>query len=112
MSGQSDFELPKVLPDAVASGNLQPPLAETSVSSEPVSKSTDNSNTAANTTLMQQAAAASAKDTDLIEKEWVEKTKRIVEQTKDNPYLQNLEIGKFKLEYMQKRHGKEIKVGS
>jgi general stress protein 26 len=51
-----------------------------------------------------------ADDADLIEKEWVEKAKEIVEQTKHDPYLQNKEITKVKADYMKKRYNKDIKL--
>ena len=51
-----------------------------------------------------------ASDTDLIEKEWVEKAKAIVEQTRSDPHLQNKEISKFKADYMKKRYNKTIKL--
>jgi len=51
-----------------------------------------------------------ADDNDLIEQEWVNKAKEIVERTSDDPYLQNKEINKFKADYIQKRYKREIKV--
>lgn len=53
---------------------------------------------------------AIAEDTDLIEKEWVEKAKEIVEKTKNDPYLQNQEINKVKADYMKKRYNKDMKL--
>lgn len=53
---------------------------------------------------------ASADDTDLIEQEWVHKAKAIVEQTREDPHLQNKEINKFKADYIKKRYNREIKV--
>ncbi len=49
-----------------------------------------------------------ADDTDLIEKEWVEKAKEIVEKTKENPYLQNKAISEIKADYIKKRYNKDI----
>jgi hypothetical protein len=48
-----------------------------------------------------------ADDVDLIEKEWVEKAKQIVNQTKEDPNLQSTEIDKFKTDYIKKRFNKE-----
>lgn len=63
-----------------------------------------------------QAMAASAMpqiadDTDLIEKEWVEKAKEIVFQTSQDPHLQNKEMNKVKVEYLKKRYNKDLKLG-
>ncbi len=49
-----------------------------------------------------------ADDADLIEKEWVEKAKEIVEKTKENPYLQNKAISEIKADYIKKRYNKDI----
>lgn len=51
-----------------------------------------------------------AGDIDLIEKEWVEKAKRIISGTTDDPYKQNIEINKVKAEYLKKRFNKEVKI--
>lgn len=53
-----------------------------------------------------------ADDTDLIEKEWVEKAKQLVEQTKNDPYKQNQEINKIKATYIKKRYNKDIQISS
>jgi len=56
------------------------------------------------------AMPTAASDADLIEKEWVEKAKAIVEKTRSDPHLQNREINRFKADYMKKRYDKDIKV--
>ena len=53
-----------------------------------------------------------ANDDDLIEKEWVEKAKKIVASTKNDPYRQEQEVSKLQADYLQKRYGKEIKLPS
>lgn len=54
---------------------------------------------------------AIASDSDLIEKEWVNKAKQIVELTRDDPYRQSQQLTGVKVDYMQKRYGKSIKMG-
>jgi hypothetical protein len=54
----------------------------------------------------------SASDEDLIEKEWVDKAKKIVNQTKDDPYAQEKEVSKLQADYLKKRYGKELKLSS
>lgn len=49
-------------------------------------------------------------DGDLIEKDWVNKAKAIVERTRDDPYKQSEELTVFKADYMKKRYDKTIKV--
>ena len=58
----------------------------------------------------QTALPALADDSDLIEKEWVEKAKAIVAGTRDDPFIQNREVNRFKAEYIKKRYNKDIKV--
>jgi hypothetical protein len=49
-----------------------------------------------------------AEDSDLIEKEWVEKAKSIVEKTQRDPFAQSLQLNQLKAEYLQKRYGKNV----
>lgn len=61
----------------------------------------------------QQAAGQTplvASDDDVIEKEWVDKAKKIVQQTKDDPYAQEKEVSKLQADYLKKRYGKELKL--
>lgn len=50
-----------------------------------------------------------ADDVDVIEKEWVDKAKQIVNQTKSDPHLQEKEVGKLQADYLAKRYNKTIK---
>lgn len=52
-----------------------------------------------------------AQDNDLIEKEWVEKAKQIVEHTRDNPYEQQRALAEMKADYMKKRYNKQSETG-
>jgi hypothetical protein len=54
------------------------------------------------------SAGLPAQDTDLIEKEWVERAKSIVAQTQDDPYKQKNEMSKIKADYIKKRFNKSI----
>lgn len=51
-----------------------------------------------------------ADDADLIEKEWVNRAKSIVMQTKDDPHAQNREMNKVKADYLKKRYNKDLKI--
>jgi|SRR5665213_1500493 len=53
---------------------------------------------------------AVADDKDLIEKEWVNKAKQIVDSTRNDPHKQTKEINLFKADYLKKRYNKELKV--
>lgn len=52
---------------------------------------------------------AVAEDVDLIEKEWVNKAKEIVAKTKNDPSQQNIELSRFKADYLKTRFSKDIK---
>lgn len=49
-----------------------------------------------------------ANDDDLIEKEWVDKAKKIITQTKDDPYRREQEVEKLQADYLRKRYGREL----
>jgi hypothetical protein len=53
---------------------------------------------------------AVADDGDLIEKEWVDKAKKIVEANRDNPYAQSEGLTVVKADYLQKRYNKTVKL--
>jgi len=53
---------------------------------------------------------ATASDDDLIEKEWVEKAKNVVANTKHDPYLQGQEVSKLQADYLKKRYGKTVNL--
>lgn len=49
-----------------------------------------------------------AADEDLIEKEWVDRAKKIIVSTKEDPYRREAEVSKLQVEYLRKRYGKEL----
>lgn len=56
------------------------------------------------------ATLQASDDSDLIEKEWVNKAKQIVERTRDDPHRQTEELTLVKVDYMKKRYNKTIKL--
>jgi len=54
--------------------------------------------------------ATNANDDDVIEKEWVNKSKKIVKETKGDPYRKEHEVSKLQADYMHKRYGKQVKI--
>lgn len=54
--------------------------------------------------------ALPAKDGDLIEKEWVERAKKVIAKTADDPHQQKHEVSKMKAAYIQKRFNKAVKT--
>ena len=61
------------------------------------------SQSAASTTTPMVAA-----DEDLIEKEWVDKAKEIITQTKDDPHARTAQVNALQRDYLQKRYGKVV----
>ena len=61
-------------------------------------------NQATSTTSTPSAAA----DEDLIEKEWVDRAKKIVEQTKSDPHQQAKMVAELMRDYIKKRYGRVI----
>ena len=51
-----------------------------------------------------------ASDDDLIEKEWVDKAKKIVSETKDDPYRREEQVNRLQADYLKKRYGRELGV--
>jgi len=49
-----------------------------------------------------------AADDDVIEKEWVDKAKKIIAQTKDDPHTREREVAKLQIDYLRKRYGKDL----
>lgn len=49
-----------------------------------------------------------AADEDLIEKEWVDKAKKIILETKDDPYAREAAVTRLQADYLRKRYGKEL----
>ena len=53
---------------------------------------------------------AVADDVDVLEKEWVNKAKVIVDQTRQDPYEQERQAIRLQASYLKKRYGKEIRM--
>ena len=51
-----------------------------------------------------------AQESDHIEREWVDKTKTVISQTRDDPFAQKREMSKLKADYIQKRFNKHVKT--
>ena len=39
---------------------------------------------------------------------WVDKAKKIIAETKDDPYRREREVSKLQIEYIRRRYGREI----
>jgi len=61
-------------------------------------------------TTTQTVAPITADDSDLIEKEWVQKAKQIIAASREDPYRQNQQLTVLKADYLQKRYNKAVKL--
>ncbi len=104
---EQGMSLPQSGPPPVFDMNLgpQPAVATTFDPAQMISTSPAPSQSP-----MGSAMPQIADDNDLIEKEWVEKAKQIVEHTKSDPRKQNTEMNKIKADYLKKRYNKEVKL--
>lgn len=49
-----------------------------------------------------------ANDDELIETEWVNKAKKVIAETKDDPYRREQEVSRLQADYLAKRYGREL----
>lgn len=66
-----------------------------------------NDNIVVNPTITSNSPAVAADD-DLIEKEWVDKAKKIISETKDNPRKREEDVSRLQIDYLEKRYGRKI----
>lgn len=74
----------------------------------PVSDKVQSNDSQPNTTTI--PIPPEAEDSDLIEKEWVERAKQIVAHTRHDPHEQQKALSLMKADYMKKRYNRDIKV--
>ncbi|HVV25418.1 MAG TPA: hypothetical protein VHC21_00050 [Candidatus Saccharimonadales bacterium] len=92
-------------PPAAAAPVFQVPVPAPATPAAPVSQATDDV-----TSTSKSKSSKLIKDDDLIEKEWVDKAKRIVERTRDDPHQQSEQLTMVKADYMKQHYDKTIKV--
>jgi len=51
-----------------------------------------------------------AADEDVIEKEWVDKAKKIIQETKDDPHGRTERVNELQRDYLKKRYNKELET--
>ena len=111
----------RILPPTPERGLLETGAEHTEQKSETSAQVADNSGTptivvptavpsVATTTDDQTVTAApvTASDDDLIEKEWVDRAKKIVSDTRDDPFQQENAVSALQKDYLKKRYGREL----
>lgn len=111
---QAATEVPAVLSPEIQSGLQGPGLLTgavtptvQSVSPLPQVSSLPTHLATSSDAASQQAVPTNEEEIDRL---YVQKAKKVIAQTHDDPYLQSQEIGKVKVEYLKTRNGKELKV--
>jgi hypothetical protein len=54
------------------------------------------------------ATPLTAGDDDLIEKEWVDRAKKIIDETKEDPYRREEAVNELQRDYQKKRYGRDL----
>ena len=106
---QSAEQLPAAPERVARAGAVAPPItpaAQTPISLPPVAK--DEKSDVTTTTITNDLQVTD--DGDLIEKEWVDKAKQIVERNRDDPHKQSEQLTEVRADYMKKRYNKIIKT--
>jgi len=80
---------------ADAAGTPAAPIAPVAIPTTPVITSANS-------------GPAVAGDEDVIEKEWVDKAKKIIDETKDDPYARTNRINELQVDYLHKRYNKDL----
>lgn len=113
--GQFPFAQPNVLPivDTISQTDIQRVPAP--ISTPPIANKNENNltpNSNVSNDYGPQDMHAESEGSESIPKEWIAKAKRIIEQTKMDPYQQNLQFNKLKADYVKKYYDMTIKVDS
>lgn len=90
---------------AIAAMPVSSPIPPPTSSTQPLAAQNDD---VVSTT--KSVKAGLIEDSDLIEKEWVDKAKRIVERTREDPHQQSELITEVRADYMKKHYNKTIKT--
>lgn len=86
------------------------PVPDNSIAQSPPLPQSDSSQPQADSEFAEVSLPSDAEDSDLIEKEWVERAKQIVEHTREDPHEQQRALSQMKADYLKKRYDKDIKV--
>ncbi|HVE80827.1 MAG TPA: hypothetical protein VNA68_01670 [Candidatus Dormibacteraeota bacterium] len=96
-------DTPPILPPTDEDSNLTTPPAQQST------VPTYAKGEQASASMSEQSNPQLAEDVDVIEKEWVDQANKVVEQTKNDPYLEEEAIEELQVDYLKKRYGHEVK---
>lgn len=90
----------------VAAQEMAPPPPPTTVA--PILPAPVVDDSAATSAVSGDDTPLVAGDDDVIEKEWVDKIKKVLVETKEDPYKREQAIKRLQIDYVKKRYGREI----
>jgi hypothetical protein len=94
------------------SGPSDPAATQQPVAAPPLPQLNQQPASAQSVQVQDDTTPAVAADEDLIEKEWVEKAKKVIAETKHDPHLQEQAVSQLQADYLKKRYGKIVKLPS
>lgn len=110
INGETNPEIVKDQPQSAGGSSTQLNDDDHSTITQTSDDSAISSTQISSTQLADDDNPQIADDADLIEKEWVEKAKELVNRTKLDPRQQNIALNKMKADYLKKRFNKVIKT--
>jgi len=96
----------EILPSPFVGGSIQPTSGQGPVSLPPAEAVSSLPSSALGATT--DDSHVIAEDNDVIEKEWVDRAKKIISLTSNDPFVEAKEMSKLKATYMRKRFNKDI----
>ena len=103
-----EVEQGPVSPEKAALERLGQMSTEEAMPAVPVMPPMDDTPAITDTGTVDDENPGTAEDGERIEKEWAERIRKIVELTKDNPRMEQIEVNKLKADYMKKRFNREL----
>lgn len=110
INGEMNPEIVKDQPSAGGSSSTQQSDDNQAITLQSSDDSSASSPQTATTQTTDDDSPQIADDADLIEKEWVDKAKELVDRTRSDPRQQNIALNKMKADYLKKRFNKVIKT--
>lgn len=111
-SAKTPLEQPAPAQEAVAGKQATPASLQlpTTIPDTPVAIPVQDGDAKSSSVASPKTSGLPAADKNLIEKQWVQKAKEIVAETRSDPYKQKSQMSKAKADYIQKRFKKIVKT--
>lgn len=111
---EQELPTPEKIGPAGETANQSAPVAPATSLPQPIVATPTDEPDATSTTPADKSTTvtgpAFADDVDVLEKEWVDKAKKIVDETRQDPYKQEEQVSDLQADYLRKRYGKVVKT--